>query len=170
MRTNSADADPSRCRQVTHGSFLQSGELRSKRHFGGRTSRLGRWMRSPSRPIASASHKLPPAVGNRAIGSAGEIGPGGFEPPFSDPKSDVLPLDEGPATRSKLAGARGSGKFSRLFPRRRPARSPWFLSESFCPASDSTSSSHRRVPARSDRRQPALIPIRSSDRAVDACP
>ncbi len=23
------------------------------------------------------------------------IAPGGFEPPFSDPKSDVLPLDEG---------------------------------------------------------------------------
>jgi hypothetical protein len=24
-----------------------------------------------------------------------KIAPGGFEPPFSDPKSDVLPLDEG---------------------------------------------------------------------------
>ena len=28
---------------------------------------------------------------------AGTIGPGGFEPPFADPKSAVLPLDEGPA-------------------------------------------------------------------------
>jgi hypothetical protein len=26
------------------------------------------------------------------------IAPGGFEPPFSDPKSDVLPLDEGAAS------------------------------------------------------------------------
>ena len=25
------------------------------------------------------------------------IGPGGFEPPLTDPKSAVLPLDEGPA-------------------------------------------------------------------------
>lgn len=24
-----------------------------------------------------------------------QIAPGGFEPPFSDPKTDVLPLDEG---------------------------------------------------------------------------
>src|SRR5690348_18304360 len=30
------------------------------------------------------------------------IAPGGFEPPFSDPKSDVLPLDEGAANRSNL--------------------------------------------------------------------
>ena len=27
------------------------------------------------------------------------IAPGGFEPPFSDPKSDVLPLDEGAKPR-----------------------------------------------------------------------
>jgi hypothetical protein len=26
---------------------------------------------------------------------ASRVAPGGFEPPFSDPKSDVLPLDEG---------------------------------------------------------------------------
>src|SRR6185312_14974258 len=31
-----------------------------------------------------------------------KIAPGGFEPPFSDPKSDVLPLDEGAANRSNL--------------------------------------------------------------------
>ncbi len=30
------------------------------------------------------------------------IAPGGFEPPFSDPKTDVLPLDEG-AEGVKLA-------------------------------------------------------------------
>ena len=30
------------------------------------------------------------------------IAPGGFEPPFSDPKSDVLPLDEGAAVRPDL--------------------------------------------------------------------
>src|SRR5690348_1718686 len=29
------------------------------------------------------------------------IAPGGFEPPFSDPKSDVLPLDEGAARDRK---------------------------------------------------------------------
>lgn len=28
------------------------------------------------------------------------IAPGGFEPPFSDPKSDVLPLDEGADERA----------------------------------------------------------------------
>ena len=33
------------------------------------------------------------------------IGPGGFEPPFSDPKSDVLPLDEGPVRSGKFSGA-----------------------------------------------------------------
>lgn len=27
---------------------------------------------------------------------ASAIGPGGFEPPLTDPKSAVLPLDEGP--------------------------------------------------------------------------
>jgi hypothetical protein len=30
-----------------------------------------------------------------AVSSSCTIAPGGFEPPFSDPKSDVLPLDEG---------------------------------------------------------------------------
>src|SRR5712691_10372244 len=30
------------------------------------------------------------------------IGPGGLEPPFPDPKSGVLPLDEGPATMLAL--------------------------------------------------------------------
>ena len=30
------------------------------------------------------------------------IAPGGFEPPFSDPKSDVLPLDEGAAVLQAL--------------------------------------------------------------------
>src|SRR3989441_7667036 len=30
------------------------------------------------------------------------IGPGGFEPPYPDPKSGVLPLDEGPATMKRL--------------------------------------------------------------------
>src|SRR5882724_4361285 len=31
-----------------------------------------------------------------------QIGPGGFEPPLTDPKSAVLPLDEGPASAAKL--------------------------------------------------------------------
>ena len=31
-----------------------------------------------------------------AITATSPIGPGGFEPPFSESKSDVLPLDEGP--------------------------------------------------------------------------
>ena len=30
---------------------------------------------------------------------AGGVGPGGFEPPLTDPKSAVLPLDEGPVRR-----------------------------------------------------------------------
>src|SRR5207253_422563 len=33
------------------------------------------------------------------IRSENGVGPGGFEPPFPDPKSGVLPLDEGPALR-----------------------------------------------------------------------
>src|SRR5207247_8572676 len=39
-------------------------------------------------------------------GQGGGIGPGGFEPPYPDPKSGVLPLDEGPATNRgvNLAG------------------------------------------------------------------
>ena len=37
------------------------------------------------------------------------IAPGGFEPPFSDPKSDVLPLDEGAAVLP-LLNLRGSGQ------------------------------------------------------------
>src|SRR5262245_12485436 len=32
------------------------------------------------------------------LGPAVQVAPGGFEPPFSDPKSDVLPLDEGAAS------------------------------------------------------------------------
>ncbi len=31
------------------------------------------------------------------LGARMGIGPGGFEPPYPDPKSGVLPLDEGPA-------------------------------------------------------------------------
>ncbi len=31
------------------------------------------------------------------LGAGMGIGPGGFEPPYPDPKSGVLPLDEGPA-------------------------------------------------------------------------
>jgi hypothetical protein len=34
------------------------------------------------------------------------VGPGGFEPPLTDPKSAVLPLDEGPVTESYPALAR----------------------------------------------------------------
>src|SRR2546422_897571 len=30
------------------------------------------------------------------------IGPGGFEPPYPDPKSGVLPLDEGPGSMKRL--------------------------------------------------------------------
>ena len=33
----------------------------------------------------------------KSTGAFFPIAPGGFEPPFSDPKSDVLPLDEGAA-------------------------------------------------------------------------
>lgn len=37
-----------------------------------------------------------------AAEAGGPIGPGGFEPPFPDPKSGVLPLDEGPALLLRL--------------------------------------------------------------------
>jgi hypothetical protein len=43
------------------------------------------------------------------------IGPGGFEPPLTDPKSAVLPLDEGPArvkSTSPLPGAKRAGTLS----------------------------------------------------------
>ena len=33
------------------------------------------------------------------------IGPGGFEPPLTDPKSAVLPLDEGPVHYPAEAGS-----------------------------------------------------------------
>src|SRR5690349_16698910 len=33
------------------------------------------------------------------------IGPGGFEPPLTDPKSAVLPLDEGPVFVSRVRSA-----------------------------------------------------------------
>ena len=36
------------------------------------------------------------------LGARMGIGPGGFEPPYPDPKSGVLPLDEGPATLWRL--------------------------------------------------------------------
>src|SRR6266705_4002200 len=36
------------------------------------------------------------------LGARMGIGPGGFEPPYPDPKSGVLPLDEGPATMKRL--------------------------------------------------------------------
>jgi hypothetical protein len=38
---------------------------------------------------------------------ASRIAPGGFEPPFSDPKSDVLPLDEGAATSKATRSSEG---------------------------------------------------------------
>jgi hypothetical protein len=34
--------------------------------------------------------------------SFGRVGPGGFEPPLPDPKSGVLPLDEGPPNSYEL--------------------------------------------------------------------
>ncbi len=36
------------------------------------------------------------------LGARMGIGPGGFEPPYPDPKSGVLPLDEGPAVNWRL--------------------------------------------------------------------
>src|SRR5438132_10450119 len=36
------------------------------------------------------------------LGARMGIGPGGFEPPYPDPKSGVLPLDEGPARLWRL--------------------------------------------------------------------
>ena len=51
------------------------------------------------------------------------IAPGGFEPPFSDPKTDVLPLDEGALRRERQPN--GSGRPAQqsrtsLFPARQP--------------------------------------------------
>src|SRR6184192_1449527 len=41
-------------------------------------------------------------VSSHRSGTRMGIGPGGFEPPFPDPKSGVLPLDEGPVTMWRL--------------------------------------------------------------------
>src|SRR4051794_32262895 len=40
------------------------------------------------------------------------IGPGGFEPPLTDPKSAVLPLDEGPVKCLAGAGLKPSGQLA----------------------------------------------------------
>src|SRR3989454_11018778 len=51
---------------------------------------------------AAARTATPIARVGRMRASADQIGPGGLEPPFPDPKSGVLPLDEGPAIMSRL--------------------------------------------------------------------
>src|SRR5581483_8265754 len=66
--------------------------------------------RSPAGAGASARTRTANAIGasgraaeriERDLGRRGSggraVGPGGLEPPFPDPKSGVLPLDEGPA-------------------------------------------------------------------------
>ena len=51
-------------------------------------------------------YALDPEVGGSVIGKRFDsglrslVGPGGFEPPFADPKSAVLPLDEGPVAEN----------------------------------------------------------------------
>src|SRR5438034_4490531 len=44
------------------------------------------------------------------------IGPGGFEPPYPDPKSGVLPLDEGPGTMKRLNLAKPKASSITLWP------------------------------------------------------
>ncbi len=45
-------------------------------------------------------------------GRNGTVGPGGFEPPLTDPKSAVLPLDEGPVKCLAGAGLKPSGQLA----------------------------------------------------------
>src|SRR5436309_8171023 len=68
--------------------------------WGVRASSAG--ARSARRAVVRITRKSigPPPVGERGAGKG--IGPGGFEPPYPDPKSGVLPLDEGPARLSRL--------------------------------------------------------------------
>lgn len=56
----------------------------------------GRGETGMHRGVAAVRKTVNPLV-HRSV----PIGPGGFEPPFADPKSAVLPLDEGPAQQSK---------------------------------------------------------------------
>src|SRR6266566_198461 len=50
------------------------------------------------------------------LGAGMGIGPGGFEPPYPDPKSGVLPLDEGPATMKRLNLAKPKASSITLWP------------------------------------------------------
>src|SRR6266699_1928355 len=61
------------------------------------SSRSSRW--ASRRERTAALHM--PQSNTRDWGRCA-IGPGGLEPPFPDPKSGVLPLDEGPAIKSRL--------------------------------------------------------------------
>src|SRR5256885_13702504 len=55
--------------------------------------------------IGHARRRIRPSTSDRRPNAA--IAPGGFEPPFSDPKSDVLPLDEGAASLKRALKATG---------------------------------------------------------------
>ncbi len=70
----------------------------------------------------SLTHRDLAAVGPRSIPSI-QIAPGGFEPPFSESKSDVLPLDEG-AIALKASPRESATQLRR---RRRPILTREFL-------------------------------------------
>src|ERR1041384_3319280 len=88
------------CRR--RGRTLGSGETGPPRTRGGLRTPFA----EPGRPARPSGAPGEPSSGSlenpsvhlervRAVPEKG-IGPGGFEPPYPDPKSGVLPLDEGP--------------------------------------------------------------------------
>ncbi len=64
----------------------------------------GSWPSRKSHPVGQVSVRCPLDRGTPMNRNVPEtiraVGPEGFEPSFPDPKSGVLPLDEGPAIRA----------------------------------------------------------------------
>src|SRR2546425_3251902 len=82
------------------GPRVKSVKRRNAHEHGGEPPEGEPWVGTGHEPGLSAGL----GVGDRCNGDVEGrawrvgIGPGGLEPPFPDPKSGVLPLDEGPAT------------------------------------------------------------------------
>src|SRR6266576_6573707 len=95
---------PCRRRGRTPGSG-ETGRLRTRGGLRTPSGESGLPAPAPGAPGGPSSGSLAnPSVhlGLSKAWAGKGIGPGGFEPPYPDPKSGVLPLDEGPATNCGL--------------------------------------------------------------------
>jgi hypothetical protein len=98
-------ADPGRARAPTNWIAKSAVPRRTDPRPGGRRLVLRMWRRRrESNPCKRFCRPLPEPLGHVATGTVRLAAPRGFEPRLTDPKSAVLPLDDGAPPRLTLAG------------------------------------------------------------------